>query len=163
MPASPQRNLLQPSLLDRLTDDEPDVSTEPPQRSGQTVSELHKSLCRDLEALLNTRKSWHPPADEVSERARSILSYGVPELVSISADSSKAIEELQEIIKNVVIQFEPRLREVQVSLDTASTAATRALTGTIEAILPLDPLPERLTFKTRIDPSTGEYAVEAGR
>ena len=55
--ARPDRepNLL-PSLLDRLLDDRPGVTSEPAVSRAQSLRALKKSVARDLEALLNTRR-----------------------------------------------------------------------------------------------------------
>ena len=46
---------LQPSLLDRLTDDEPDEQEESRDRRVLSMSQLRQSVLRDVGWLLNTR------------------------------------------------------------------------------------------------------------
>ena len=46
--------LIQPSVLDRLLDDEPDRSRQP-EAMLYELAQFKRSLARDLEALLNTR------------------------------------------------------------------------------------------------------------
>jgi len=48
------RERLQPSLLDRLTDDEPDQEVESRERRVLSVRGLREGVLRDLAWLLNT-------------------------------------------------------------------------------------------------------------
>ena len=71
---------LLPSLLDRLIDEEPDDSREPPKSRSQLLRELKQSIRRDLENLLNTRqrcRSWPENFDELTV---SLVSYGIPDM-----------------------------------------------------------------------------------
>ena len=69
---------LVPSVLDRLIDDEPTATREPPKSRGQVLRDLKQSVRRDLENLLNTRqrcKSW---PENLSELEVSLVNYGFP-------------------------------------------------------------------------------------
>ena len=46
-----------PALLDRLIDLDPGASSDPPATRNQSVRQLKVSLRRDLEWLLNTRRT----------------------------------------------------------------------------------------------------------
>ena len=50
---------LQPSIIDKLIDDEPDFQDAPARTEGITISELRSNVRRDIEALLNARIQWH--------------------------------------------------------------------------------------------------------
>ncbi len=54
MPDLTPRDRLQPSLLDRLTDDEPSNQQESRERRVLTVQRLRESLLRDLSWLFNS-------------------------------------------------------------------------------------------------------------
>jgi type VI secretion system protein ImpF len=45
-----------PSVLDRLIDEEPSVSTEPANTRQKSLRQLKQSVRRDLEWLLNSRQ-----------------------------------------------------------------------------------------------------------
>src|SRR5205085_952010 len=47
---------LVPSVLDRLLDDDPAVTTEPARNRSQMLRELKLSVRRDIESLLNARR-----------------------------------------------------------------------------------------------------------
>src|SRR5215469_9145190 len=107
---------LLPSIIDRLFDDAPDVSTEPAWSWTQDLRELKQSVVRDLEALLNTRQTRSellldsPPA----EIANSVLTYGLPDLTSAKVDSPEAREALRRAVEEAIRRFEPRLVDVRV-------------------------------------------------
>jgi type VI secretion system lysozyme-like protein len=101
------------SLFDRLTDDEPQRSREiPPSEWDQR--EIYKAgLARDLNNLLNTRRS-EDDIPEVFESVRqSIAAYGMPDYTGTPMDQ----EEIRRAIERVIRVFEPRLTRVEVALD----------------------------------------------
>ena len=76
-PSSTER--LQPSLLDRLTDDAPTVLTEPREARVLTKGQLRTAVLRDLAALMNA--ICLGAGDDLSaypEVERSVLNYGMP-------------------------------------------------------------------------------------
>jgi type VI secretion system protein ImpF len=48
------------SVLDRLIDLEPRLSSEPPKSNATSLADLKQSVRRDLEWLLNTRYFYDP-------------------------------------------------------------------------------------------------------
>jgi type VI secretion system protein ImpF len=66
------------------------------------------------------------------------------------------------LIEEAIAVFEPRLRNVQVSLANADTSA-RSLRLEIEGLLRVDPGPERIRFDTVLDLTSGTYMVEGNR
>lgn len=68
---------VQPSLLDRLTDEEPDKNVESRERRVISLERLRECVMRDLGWLLNTGKlSQVQSLDEYPEVARSVVNYG---------------------------------------------------------------------------------------
>ncbi|MEX0712952.1 MAG: type VI secretion system baseplate subunit TssE [Pirellulales bacterium] len=161
MPRVDSQQPLLPSLLDRLIDSEPDVSTEPAWSRSQGLRELKESVKRDLEALLNTRQTLSDlPADFV-EAAQSILTYGLPDLTSSSIVSLEDRERLRRSVEDAIRRFEPRLMKVRVSLREAASEADRTLRLMVDAWLRLDPDPEPVTFDTVVQPATGRCEVQS--
>ncbi|MCK7512011.1 MAG: hypothetical protein MZV70_53510 [Desulfobacterales bacterium] len=62
---------LQASILDRLIDNEPEVSFEPVQFRLLDMRQIKARVIRDLENLLNTRRLADPPDAEFSELNRT--------------------------------------------------------------------------------------------
>jgi type VI secretion system protein ImpF len=70
-----------PSVLDRLIDYEPELSREPLASRSKSLRQLKDSVKRDLEQLLNTRKSedWLPPdLKELNSSSRRMVSRTSP-------------------------------------------------------------------------------------
>jgi len=78
-----------PALLDRLTDEEPTNRNEGRLPRAQVVRALKKSLRRDLEWLLNTRRSIVEPEEWMKEVQYSLHLYGLPDLTSYSLGASR--------------------------------------------------------------------------
>ena len=154
---------LLPSIVDRLLDDEPDVSTEPSWSWTQDLRGLRQSLARDLEALLNTRQTRPDLAREASgvEIAQSVLTYGLPDLSSAAAASPEACESLRWAVEEAIRRFEPRLLEVRVQLQQPENSFDRKLRLVVEAWLAMDPDPVPVVFDTEVEPSAGVYKVKA--
>lgn len=152
---------LLPSLIDRLIDHEPDVSSEPFYRHSYTVRQLQESVRRDLEMLLNTRQSRDDLVGTQAEIARSILTYGVPEFGSGEADGEDSQERLRSAVEQAIRTFEPRLERVQVKVDGAVNPIERKLHLTIDAILHVEPIVERVAFDTVVETPTGTCEVQS--
>lgn len=162
---TPQERL-QPSLLDRLTDDDPQRTTEPRENRVLSPARLRESVRRDLSWLFNTT-NLASVDDQVAEDpaiCKSVLNFGVPPLSgqsSIGMDLKKAERALREAI----LAFEPRLlaHTVEVTLDTSHRMDQHALIFYIRAELWAQPLPLHLFLRTSIDWDNGEVRVDAPR
>jgi type VI secretion system protein ImpF len=148
------------SVLDRLIDQEPDRTLEPPMTRAQSLRELRAALRRDLEWLLNTRCTIETPPESLQEVGRSVYNYGVHDTTSLYLLSSKDQEFLAKSIKTAINLFEPRLQAVKVNL-APSSDEVRGIHFTIEGLLRMDPAPELVFFDTLLDLSKGEYAVKS--
>lgn len=152
---------LLPSLLDRLIDRDPDVSTEPAWRQSQNLREYELSVLRDLEALLNTRQTVADLPADFDETNRSILTYGLPEFLAISVGGPQEREQLGLAVQQAIAQFEPRLRNVTVEVKPLSGPHDRTVRMAIEAMLWVEPNPLPITFDTLLQPSSGQCKVQA--
>jgi type VI secretion system protein ImpF len=77
---TPQERL-QPSLLDRLTDDEPGTRDESRNKRILSIRQLRECVLRDLSWLLNTTQlEANEDLDAYPEVRRSTVNYGVPSL-----------------------------------------------------------------------------------
>ncbi len=126
-----------------------------------TLSELRKSISRDLEALLNTRRELlEELRPEFKELQNSILNYGLPDFTAMSLLSPKDRKKVRRIVEQTITTFEPRLRSVEVTVEAAQ-GYTQALHFRIEALLDIDPNPEPVTFDAVLQLSTAKYNVES--
>src|SRR5689334_20282298 len=81
------RGLL-PSVLDRLIDREPAVSTEPQARRSGRLADLKDAVRRDLQWLLNSRRTIVEIPPGLRELPNSLLAYGLPDFTHASLTTS---------------------------------------------------------------------------
>lgn len=153
---------VQQSLFDRLIDDEPGERVEAPMTFAQSVRALKRAVHRDLETLLNTRRSPEAVGDEFPELRRSVFNYGLPDISSMSRDAPATRSRLLRFVAESIALFEPRLANVTVSLAEDNTAVRPELHFTIEALLRMDPNPEQVLFDTHLDQTSGAVAMSGG-
>lgn len=156
MPRGEQQQGLMPSVIDRLTD--PD-SGGTKWRSGYGVPEMVAAVYRDLEELLNTRTTDHGIPEEFTEVHRSIVGYGLPDLVSLNAVTASQRESIGRVIEAVIERFEPRLKDVHAHLLDPGDGKERSVRFRIDARLSVDPAPE-VAFDTVLELTTGHYSVK---
>jgi type VI secretion system protein ImpF len=154
---------LQPCLLDRLTDDEPEVTKESRDQRVISVRRYRGAVLRDLEMLLNSRT--YPPGSEVydfNEAERSVLNYGIPDLAGTTV-SSVSPTEFEARVKQAILCFEPRISRRSLSVRIVSSPEAqpvRAIVFQIEGELWARPLPEHLFVKTEVDLETGHHKLK---
>ena len=146
------------SVLDRLTDGDPNNQHEAVPGRAQSMRQLKSSLRRDLEWLLNTRRVIVPVPDYAKELPYSVFAYGLPDLTSFSSQSERDQQELLREMESAIGIFEPRLLTVVVTM-LPVTETTRVLRFQIEGMVRGDPAPERIVFDTFFDPVNGQYQV----
>ncbi len=152
--------LLLPSVLDRLIDNDPQVHREPPLTRNQLLRDLKLAVRRDLENLLNTRIRCLPRPPELSELKQSLVTYGIPDLTGTALGSSKEREEFRRTIQSVILLYEPRLKKLYVSLRDQTEAIDRTIRFHIEAILQAEPAPEPVAFDSTLRLTTGSFEVK---
>ena len=92
------------SILDRLT-----------QKDGPR--DAWEGLCRDLTALLNTRRAARDFDPSYQESTDSVLSFGVADFTSFNLKNEVDQEIVRGSIERAIRQFEPRLTHVTVSME----------------------------------------------
>ncbi|MET0026312.1 MAG: type VI secretion system baseplate subunit TssE [Candidatus Thiodiazotropha sp.] len=161
---------LQPSLLDRLTDDEPDKSKESQDKRVISMRRLRQSVLRDLAWLLNTTNlATTEDLEAYPEVARSVLNYGIREL-SGHLVSGMDLNHLERMVRQAVQDFEPRILPNTVRVRTVRDSAKEShnqLMFEIEGQLWAVPTPTHMLIKTQIDFEEGGVtlsdAFSAGR
>jgi type VI secretion system protein ImpF len=148
-----------PPVLDRLLDDERGVAGERGLTRAESVRATMDAVRRDLELLLNTRRVGTPAPAELPEVAQSVYYYGMPDITSMSRDSPDTRLKLARQVEEAIAAFEPRLEAVKVSVVPNDQLKFGELRFTIEAVLRLDPSPERVTFDTVLEAGRGEVSV----
>lgn len=153
---------LQPSLLDRLTDDDPDHQQESREQRILNVRRLRESVRRDLAWLFNTTNlAVVQNLDAYPEAAASVLNYGIPELSGHTVADMPVIE-LERQVRQAILTFEPRILpntlHVRLIIDSEEMSH-QALAFEISGDLWAQPVPEQLYLKTEIDLELGDVRV----
>ncbi len=153
-----QKERLQPSLLDRLTDDEPGQRQESSDKRVLTEQKLRQSVLRDMAWLLNARSlAGSADLEPYPEVARSVLNYGIRDLSArtVAGMDAAAVErDLKQAIQN----FEPRIITHSLNVHVVVSEGKMslgAITFDIEGELWTQPLPIHLYIRTEFDIETG--------
>jgi type VI secretion system protein ImpF len=149
---------LQPCLIDRLTDDEPNVKAESRDRRVVSVQRYRQAVMRDLGWLLNTGCQAHnEDLEEFKEVKSSVINYGVRDVKGMTLEGLTVMD-LEKEMTRVIKAFEPRLMpsslQVRAILDD-ERYGHGALEFGIKGQLWANPIPEALYVRTSVDIDTG--------
>jgi type VI secretion system protein ImpF len=150
---------VRPSLLDRLTDDAPGDRAEAPTTREESARAYRASVLRDVEWLLNARRTAEPAPAALRQVRRSVYEYGLPDTLALPIATREGRERLVQWIEQTLAAFEPRLAEVRVALVGAEQAQAPQVRFAVSATLRMDPNPERVMFDTVFDVAAGGYEV----
>lgn len=164
---------LQPSLLDRLTDDEPGSARESVEGRVLNRQQLRSAVLRDLSWLFNcTREEpdyrsrdldrievWR----QCTDAKRSVANYGIPAMTGHTT-STIDFAMLEMEIKQSIIHFEPRIdpRTLEVKLDIGSgfNFMGNSLRLVIRGQMWNQPVPLELLLSADVNVETGQTAVQ---
>ncbi len=150
---------VQPSVLDRLTDEDPRGLTDTRVSYPESVQNFKAAVRRDLEWLLNCRRTPNPAPESFEELRTSLFHYGIVDVTSLS-ESGDSRDRLLKEVEDALTIFEPRLASVRISLvEEEGESHRRELHFLVEGTLRLDPTPEQVAFDTVLHFSTGEIDV----
>lgn len=161
--ASLLKERLQPSLLDRLTDDAPGNPQETRESRVIDILRLREIIQRDLAWLLNTfDNSTLFDAEEYPNAANSVLTYGVREVSGEYATHERG-HAIQESMRRAIERFEPRI------IPGSLRVVVREGEGNTKSIVHFDiagemwakPLPRELYLRSQVDITTGEIRLES--
>ncbi len=133
------------SVFDRLLDLEPGSVRDSPSSRVEGVERLKRSVCRDLEQLLNTRNPFADLHPEFVEAGQSVLTYGLADFSQFNFVNPVDQDRVRQIIERSIRLFEPRLTAVVVTI-LPMVSTDRALRLHLEARLLLDPEPVPVSF-----------------
>ena len=155
---------LQPSLLDRLIDDDPTRTHETDDKRTLTKQALRQAVLRDLSWLLNA--TGHGPPMEGKQfpnACRSVLNFGVPTMSGQFASTMQRAS-MEQTLRQAIVNFEPRILprtlEVEVVLDGYAMDSHNQAGLTIRGMLWAQPVPLEFLMGSRIDLEEGRFLVE---
>jgi type VI secretion system protein ImpF len=151
---STTETLITQSVLDRVMTVE-----EWPATRAQSLRFFKDSLRRDLEWLLNTRQPPIPQLTSYPAAKATVINYGLPDISALGLMSASDQKSLRSAIEVCIRNFEPRLMDVHVTLESSDTV-DRRLRFHIEGNMKLDPAPEEISFDTVLELTSGEYKVK---
>ena len=158
--AAPQAVKL--SIIDRLIDDDPGITTEVAPTAAQAQRDLYAAVRRDLEALLNTRQrvAELPPGMPALEQ--SLVNYGIPDFTGINLSSLTSRQKFVRLVEGVIRRYEPRFKSIRVVLLDNAEPLDRTLRFRIDAVVYAEPSPEKVVFDSALEPVTGTVEVRDG-
>jgi type VI secretion system protein ImpF len=150
----PQSTVITQSLWDRLREHE-----ELPASHAAAVRFLKESIRRDLEDLLNTRRPLVRELEGYDLARTSVINYGLEDLSSFYPSSGSSVQDIQQAVRRCIAEYEPRLVGVTVAVEN-SDPSRHEIRLHIEAMLPIHPSAETVSFDTMLDVASGVYSVD---
>jgi len=147
------------SVLDRLVDGDPSAQHDPAITWAQSFREVKAAVRRDLEWLLNTRQTPEPADDDLALASKSVFNYGLPDVTTLTVQSAGDRSRLLRMLEATVARYEPRIQDPRVFVDNVAPGS-RTLRFRIDGMLRVDPAPERVSFDTVLELSSGQYEVK---
>lgn len=139
-----------PSLLDRLIDDEPERERDTPSATGADLESLRAGVRRDLENLLNTRIVHEVSTERYPELETSVVSYGLPDFSSVVLGAPEERESFRARVQRTIERYEPRFRQVRVEIVPTGNEGDRTLHLKITAILLVEPDPVPMRYESQV-------------
>ncbi|GGE53848.1 type VI secretion system baseplate subunit TssE [Actibacterium pelagium] len=156
---------LQPSLLDRLTDDEPTQLKEHRDSRVIDIVRLRDIIQRDLSWLLNTNNIESMiDREALPNVVSSVLNFGVAE-VSGEYSTTERAEKIRRSIRRAIEQHEPRIvpGSADVELRTEEESGEMTISFDIRADMWAQPVPLELYLRSNVDLTSGEVSLERSR
>ncbi len=151
---------LQPCLLDRLTDENPDSQQESRNERVVSIARYRRAVLRDLSWLFNSKA--HTPGEIIGESevaSHSVLNYGVRDMCGMDA-SSMAPQVLERQLLQAIRDFEPRILRNSLNVTVSSDASQyNRISFEIRGELWARPAVDRLYVKTELDLETGQCQI----
>ena len=154
---------LQPCLLDRLTDEEPEKKEESRTQRLISLQKYRVGVIRDLGWLFNSSAYLSLDGAEsfklkdFPEAYKSVINFGVKQLCG---QTSPDLGSLQEELAAAIQVFEPRITShtLVIHADMERNHMTLEVAGELWA----HPLPDHLHVRTEVDVETGQCVFGDG-
>ena len=158
------RDKMQPSLLDRLTDNAPDKQQEPVSSNVISNSALRRHVLRDLQWLFNTiNNEAQNDLSQLAHVRRSVVNFGVAPLAG-KRMSDIEWQDIQQKLTDAILHFEPRILPQGLSVrcisDTQSLDLHNVLSIEIKGRLWCVPYPLTFLFRTDVDLENGHFDLK---
>jgi type VI secretion system protein ImpF len=155
---------LQPALLDRLTDEQPDQTRESAELQVISKTRMREAVLRDLSWLFNaTQMDTHGELEGYERVRRSVLNYGMP-VLSGQTLSSIEPEQMETLVRQAIVDHEPRILAhtlvVQALMSEEQLLHHNQISFRITGQIWAQPVPLELLLQTHVDLETGRVEVQ---
>lgn len=156
------RERLQPALLDRLIDDQPDRAVDEDDHRVMNKAALRAAVLRDLRWLFNAVASISKELEPGGRAAESVLNFGMPPM-SGQLRSKVDLSWLERCIHEAIRRFEPRVLaetlEVRALEIDDVLASHNLIEFQIRGQLWAQPVPLDILLRTQFDLEAGQVEV----
>ena len=154
---------LQPSLLDRLTDEEPLNKAESTDKRVLNKAQLRQCVLRDLAWLLNTSNNeLEINTESYPEVARSVVNFGIRSFSGTRLSDIDLIE-LEKHVRRAILDFEPRILAATLEVKALATEDLthhhNMMAFEIRCQMWAQPYPLSMLLRTNLDLESGEMQV----
>lgn len=154
---------LQPCLLDRLTDEDPQNSEESRNQRIISLPRYKRGVLRDLDWLFNA--SAHLAEEgkdkfrlsDYPEAYRSVINFGTRQLCGLITPD---MQELETQLSDAIQLFEPRI--IRHTLSVKATIERQIISFEMNGEIWANPMAEKLFIKTQLDLETGKCTLGDG-
>lgn len=160
---TPQERL-QPALLDRLTDDNPESQVEPREMRVMSRNRMREAVLRDLSWLFNSTQLTGDFDWQANPQAqRSVINYGLPTLSGETASTLDVVG-LEAQVRQAILNFEPRIMastlKVEAMVDEMQMDHHNVISFRILCNMWAQPVPFELMLRTEVDLESGQVAIK---
>ena len=154
---------VQPCLLDRLTDHEPQHEKESRDQRVIGTRAYRAAVLRDIAWLLNTGNLGSlEDLEGFDDVHRSVVNFGMPDLCGLTASGLDPLDVERRLVEAIRI-FEPRVLPHTLSVKSVPGGegdGANVVSFEIEGQLWAQPMNEALFIRTEVDLETGQFAVK---
>ena len=153
---------LQPSILDRLTDLNPESKSDKRNDSVLSSQRLREIIIRDLTVLLNTQNDDYTiDADRYPLASESVLFYGISNAAGSFSKSDRA-RGVANALEQALERYEPRIIKNTISVELVSEEQLNNTVLDFDIYLTIwsESGPVQLNLKPQIDVKTGKLKFE---
>lgn len=156
---------LQPSLLDRLTDDEPGKTVDTRGTRVIDLERLRQIVRRDIAWLLNTTNlAASEDLDRFPNVAKSVLNYGIPDTAGRRIADLRD-HSIEQVLKKSIQAFEPRIMPNTLKVSYSESMGrdqTAVIAFDVRGQLWAQPVPLELFIRSEVDVTSGEVKIVDG-
>ncbi len=156
---------LQPSLLDRLTDEEPTKTAETRAHRVIDLERLRDIVRRDLAWLLNTTNfASTAELDRYPNVAKSVINYGIPDTAGQRITDLRG-RGIEDVLKKAILSFEPRIMSNTLKVtysESRDSDSTAVIAFDVRGQLWAQPIPLELFIRSEVDVTSGSVKIVDG-